>query len=378
MRVGLDARPALFSRTGIGRAARELFIALSARADMQVLGYGAAWRRPRAEAGLPGVRTPRIPARLQAALAPLGFGVETLLGPLDIFHHTDLVYAPVRRAREVMSLHDLTFLHGQGWHDAAFTERVEPRVRRAAARAAAIFVPCERVRDDVLARRVAPAERVHVVPLGCDHVDATRRSDDAAALSRLRARAGLPADAGPLVLLPGTREPRKNQLALLQAFVDLPRGTPGCLLFVGPRGWGCAELEATLAEGRRPAHVGVLGEVPEEELAVLLRGADVVAYPSLAEGFGLPVAEALHCGRAVLTTRATPMADYGGDAVLAVDGHDVGALRDGLRQLLGDATLRAALGAAGRRRVERLTWARAAEATHAIYQHVGGNVDSAR
>jgi len=378
VRVGIDARPALFSRTGIGRAARELRIALSARPGLQVVGYGAAWRRPRADADLAGVRAPRLPARVQLALAPFGFGVETLLGPLDLFHHTDLVYAPVRRAVEVMSLHDVTFLHGQGWHDAGFTARVEPRVRRAAARAAAIFVPCERVRDDVLARGVAPVGRVHVVPLGCDHVEATPQPDDAERLARLRARAGLPADGGPLVLLPGTREPRKNQLALLTAFRDLPRSAPACLLFAGPRGWGCAELEAALADGARPAHVGVLGEVSEEDLGVLLRGADVVAYPSLAEGFGLPVAEALRCGRAVLTSRGTPMADYGGDALLAVDGRDVAALREGLRQLAGDASLRAALGAAGRARVADLTWARAAAATHAIYQRVAGNVDSAR
>jgi len=379
LRVGLDVRPALLSRTGIGRVARELFGALSRRAGLHVRPFAAMARRPRAELALAGVRASPVPARLQRALAPLGFGVESLLGPLDVFQHTDLVFAPVARAAPVLIVHDLCFLHDEGWHDAGFARRVGPRLAAAAAEARAVVVPSARVAADVAARRLAPAERVHVVPWGADHVPAAPAPDDGARLAALRRRTGLPAE-GPLVLLPGTREPRKNQLAALSAFLrarGAARGAPAVLLLAGPRGWGCDELEARLADPSLAGAVGVAGEVEEAELAALLRGADVVLYPSLAEGFGLPVAEALRCGRAVLTSAATPMADLGGAAVLAVDPRDATALEQALAALLADPSRRAALGEAGRRVAAPLSWDATAARLEALYRTLVAGVDSA-
>ncbi|MHC5212084.1 MAG: glycosyltransferase family 4 protein [Planctomycetota bacterium] len=379
MIVGLDVRPALYGRSGFGRVARELLGALAARPGLEVRAYGAAWRRVRhalpARAGRLRATSRRLPARLQHALAPLGFSVETLLGPLDVFQHTDLVFAPVRRAREVLIVHDLLFLHGRGFHDEGFRRRVEPRLRRRAHAAAAVVVPSDRVAQDVVGRGLAPPGRVHVVAWGCDHVDPGAQDDDAARVERLLREAGVDDLGRPLVLAPGTREPRKNHAALLEACRALP-GHAATLVLAGARGWGCEDLEARLAEPATRGRCAVLGEVSEADLAALLRRADVVAYPSLAEGFGLPVAEAMRCGRAVLTSADSPMADLGGDAVLAVPRPDAGSLGEALGALLADAPRREALGQAARERVAALTWDRTAAALHALYQTLPGCVDS--
>ena len=418
LRVGIDLRPALLGRTGVARVAAELYRALDRRAGLQVQPWVSSWSRPRADHGLRAPRArgfargedaahglgadrlPRVPlpGRLAHLLAPCGFGVETLLGPLDVFQHTDLVFAPVRRAREVVIVHDLAFLAGEAWHDTAFARRVAPRLRRRLARAAGVIVPSARSAAELRSSGLLPPgfapSRLRVAPWGVDHLDLVPRPDDAERRAALLERAGLAPEAfSPeagaggllLVLVPGTREPRKNQLSLLEAFAALPRDlarddagrpVPAALLFAGPRGWGCDELERRLAScARDPAlagRVGVAGELDEPDWSLALRSAQVVAYPSFAEGFGFPVAEALAVGRAVLTARDTPMTDLGGEAVLAVDPRDPAALRAGLAALLADPARRAALSAAGPARVAGLRWSSTAAVAQALYEDIAG------
>jgi len=403
--VGVDLRPALLSTTGVARAARQCYLALRDRPELTVRGFGASWARPRYGADLPDVVAPRLPGRLAAWMAPLGFSVETLMGRLDVFQHTDLVFPPVRRAAQVLFVHDLLFLGpsqgvasrvstsggaaasaagapregaGRGWHDPGFAERVGPRLFARAAEAAAVVVPHTRVADDALRLGLVEPERLVVLPLGLDHVSPRPEPDDEQRVAAVMARAGLPRRSGDelLVLVPGTREPRKNQLALLHAFMRLPVGLGARLLLVGPAGWGCPELErvlldrACLRDERGEARVAAAGEVSEPDLAALMRRADVVAYPSLAEGYGLPALEAMALGRAVLTSRGTPMGDLGGDAALCIDPTDPSSLERGLSELLRDASLRAVLSNAAPARVAGLTWASHAEGLSRVYQAV--------
>jgi glycosyltransferase involved in cell wall biosynthesis len=374
--IGVDLRPALLTTTGVARVARESYLALAARDDVSVKGYGASWARPRFGADLPSVVAPRLPGRVANWLAPLGFSVETLLGRLDVFQHNDFVFPPVRRAAEVIFVHDLHFLAGRGWHDPGFAERVGPKLFATARRCAAVVVPNDRVRADALRLGLGSAERLVVQPLGLDHIDPAPRPDDGERLARVMTRCGLPQRPGDevLVVVPGTREPRKNQLALVTAFLRDGGDLPARLLLVGPRGWGVPELEAlladeqALADPRGEARVATAGEVSEADLGAILRGADVVAYPSFAEGFGLPALEAMALGRAVLTSRDTPMADVGGEAVLAVDATDPAALLAGLERLVREPELRYSLAATAPARVSSLTWASHAAGLVSVYE----------
>ncbi|MED5330273.1 MAG: glycosyltransferase family 1 protein [Planctomycetota bacterium] len=370
MRIGVDARPALFGVTGFSTVAQQTMRALSRREGIEVVGYGAAWRRPRLDAPREGVVRRRIPARIQQALHPFGFGVETLLGSLDIFHHTDLVFAPVSRTPEVLTINDVFFLRHPEWHGQGFARRVEPRLRRKAKAAQVVVVPCTRVADEVLALRIAPAEKIEVVSYGADHIDSEPKADDQRARDRLLRQAGLsPTDDLLLVLAPGTREPRKNHRRLIEAFLNLEH-TRAVLLLVGPPGWGCPDVEVLLREDPNSKKLATLGEVSSSEMNLLLRISDLVAYPSLAEGFGLPVAEAMACGRAVLTSGSTPMSDFGGEAVYTVDPHDVRALSVALGRLLDDPILRADLGRAAVSASAALTWESTAKQLVTLYNGI--------
>lgn len=375
LRVGIDARPALFGRSGFGRVVRESCRALRARGRVELVPWGGAWQRPREDADLPGVCGPRLPARLIAALSALGLSVETWCGALDVFHHTDLVFAPAGRAREVLTVYDLVYLADDDWHEPGFAAAALRRLRPRLAAARAVVVPCARVADDLLARGLAPATKVHVAPLGCDHVDPRPGVDDEERVRGLLRACGLQPGERRLLVL-GTREPRKNQAAVLAAHLARGRADER-LIFAGAPGWGVPELEARLADprvagsprapGGDGATVAVLDEVSEDDLSALLRTVDAVVYPSLAEGFGLPVFEALRCGRPVLTARGTPMADLAGEAVLAVDPRDPGELARGLDALLDDPRRAAELSAAGPAAVAGSTWASHAEALEHVY-----------
>jgi len=199
------------------------------------------------------------------------------------------------------------------------------------------------------------AERLRVVPLGVrvppEHAE---RSD------RVRRRYGLER---PFILFVGTVEPRKNLHRVIEAFRELDAAEME-LIVVGPQGW--KEDVGDALDGSR-GRARTLGYLPREELDVLYAEAAAVVYPSLAEGFGLPVLEAMANGAAVVTSAGTATEEVAGDAAILVDPLDVGAIARALQRLIDDRALAAALGAAARARASTFTWERTAELAAAVY-----------
>jgi glycosyltransferase involved in cell wall biosynthesis len=244
------------------------------------------------------------------------------------------------------------FEGAHGLPTSALTERLTLPI--AARRAAGFICISEATRRALEERFPSTRGRTVTIPLG-----ASGAFFDASPAA-VPHRYGLDAD---YVLAVGTLEPRKNLPRLIEAFVSLPEAVRDGrrLVLVGSRGWSNAELDAMVRRHER--EVRVLGFVSDEDLPGLLAGAQVFAYPSLAEGYGLPVAEAMAAGVAVLTSDRSSLPEVAGDAALLVDPSDVQAIAAGLERLLCDDSLRNELAAKGRRRAEGMTWDRAARET---------------
>jgi glycosyltransferase involved in cell wall biosynthesis len=181
----------------------------------------------------------------------------------------------------------------------------------------------------------------------------------------LRARLGLD---GPYLLGLGTVEPRKDLPTLVRAFAALAGELPHRLVLAGLAGWGAGELDAAVAASGVADRILVPGYVPEADKAALLTGADVFAYPSRYEGFGLPVLEAMACGTPVVTTTGGSLPEVAGDAATLIEPGDADALAAALAKLAADPAARQDAAARGRQRAATFTWEHCATRTAAAYR----------
>lgn len=282
--------------------------------------------------------------------------VERATGAVDVVHATAHV-ASASRAPWVATVHDLHFLHEPSHftrRGISVFERFLDLVRDEATLA---VCPSEATRSDCIDAGIE-AGRLRVVPWAT-----TSTAVASGAAEAVRRRYALDR---PFVLFAGTAEPRKNLDRLLTAFEQLGP-VDAELVLVGATGWG---------DGPRPdaldGRARHLGFVPRTDLDALYAAATVVAYPSIREGFGLPVLEAMVQGAAVVTSASTSTAEVVGDAGVLVDPLDVASIAGGLDTLLGDPDRRARLGAAARVRAATYTWTATAEGMAALYRDAAG------
>jgi glycosyltransferase involved in cell wall biosynthesis len=348
MRIGLDCTPLLGQRTGVGRYTQSLLKALTAYDD-ELVATAFTFRGRAALAGaLPdGVQVACRPAparALQALWARSDWPpVERLSGRLDVFHATNFVLPPLRRARGVLTIHDLSYLHRPETVSAA-SSRYRTLVPRSIKRASVVLTPSAATAVAVQSAYDVDVPVV-VTPLGVDPTWATATPPDEA----LRRQLGLPSA---YLLFVGTLEPRKDLQTLLAAHQLLPDAPP--LVLVGPPGWG-AELDT--ADCITP------GYLEDEQLRQVVAGASALVLPSLDEGFGIPVVEALAAGTPVVASDLPVLHEVGGTVTAYAEPGDPAAFAAALQQVLddpGDPTAR-------RRHGGAYTWARCAEATRAAY-----------
>jgi glycosyltransferase involved in cell wall biosynthesis len=342
---------------GTAVAALGMARALAERHDLEIVGVAALHRGPPADGWSPPVevahaRLPRI-ALYESWHRLRRPAVESATGPVDVIHATSIAMPP-RSSPLVLTLHDLAFVRDPGH----FTARGLRFFRRglALARHDADIVLCSSTAtmQDCEAAGFERGRLRHV-PLGIDVLTAPREEVD-----RVRARYGLER---PYVLWTGTIEPRKNLPGLLRAFGSTDADVD--LVLAGPRGWN-EDLDDLAPTAR--ARVHVLGFVPREDLGPLYAGARAFCWPSLLEGFGFPVLEAMAQGTPVITSRGTSTEELAAGAGLLVDPRDPGAIADALGAILSDDDLSGRLSRAGRRRAREYTWERCARLVADAYR----------
>jgi glycosyltransferase involved in cell wall biosynthesis len=293
----------------------------------------------------------------------LGWLSPALRG-LDVVHAPSVAVPPRDRARLVVTIHDLAPL--------LFPETFPPRGRRfhlqgiraAARRAALVITVSEAASAEILEHTSIPAERLRVVPNGVDLLQA-----DQDTVAETLARRGL--SGVPYVLWVGSLEPRKNVGVLVAAFARLLAAEPELphrLVLAGPLGWlhdsllPAAEVAALGDRLLRP------GRVSQAELRALYAGAELFAFPSRHEGFGLPVLEAMAQGTPVLCADIPALVEVSGGAARLVKGNELDAWVTALSELVRDPAARAALAQAGRQRAAQFSWERSVRATRAVYE----------
>jgi glycosyltransferase involved in cell wall biosynthesis len=285
---------------------------------------------------------------------------------LDLFHATHYVLPPLFRGRAIVTIHDIIhLLYPQFLPNRAAHFYARFMIRRALSRADRIITVSYNSKRDLADYFAVPASRIEVIYNG---VSPRFRPDvPVEEQARVARKYGL---RSPYLLFLGGEKPHKNLQGVVRAFAEALRKAPlpHVLALAGPPPRSPARLEALIAALDLTDRVLRPGLVEEDDLAGLLAGADVLLYPTLYEGFGLPVVEAMACGTPVLTSSTSALQEIAGGYAYLVDPMDLDAIARGIVALTTDEKLRSDFRALGRKRALDFSWDKAAEKTLEVYR----------
>ncbi|MFN0073364.1 MAG: glycosyltransferase family 4 protein [Chloroflexota bacterium] len=365
LHIAVDGRLLAYSNSGISEYTRQLVTQMAPmlHATERLTMLHSA-RRARPELGVLGVRYARALTPPHHSLEQISLPIELARLSARVVHSPDFIpplHGPWRRA---ITVHDLAFL--------LYPETVTPasreyygQVRKAVQVADAVISVSHHTAADITAMLDVDPARVHVIPNGID--PRLMPVSDPAVLGRWRATHGLDR---PYILFAGTIEPRKNLPLLAEAFACLREEHDVMLVLLGARGWLYEPTFERIQSLGIGEHVRILEQIPRQEWATAYSGAAVAVTPSIYEGFGLPVLEAMVCGAPVVSSDASSLPEVVGEAGLLFRSGDRDDLVRALKRVLEDDDLRARLQTAGHARVKEFSWQKAAAATLDVYRRI--------
>ena len=371
MRIGLNAllcsRGQNYRRTGVSRYIDELIRGLaSSTPGDDLVAYvdrgfePEGWSATQLRHALIPVRNPAV----RIGWEMTGLTMRAFRDRLDVFHGTVNTLPFGIRAATVVTVHDLAFLKYPEQITGKRYQYLRRMIESSVKRSDLVLTPSKSTRSDVINLFGAAPELVVATPLGVDPRFRPATPDEMTSVVR---KYGV---VHPYILSVGTLEPRKNLPMLIRSFAALRDEIPHDLVLAGPAGWLMEEIERTIADSWIQERIRRIGFVEDADLAALYSGADVVAIPSLYEGFGLPVLEAMASGAPVLTSNVSSLPEIAGDAGILVDPTNLESVVDGLRRVLGSEDLRRQMRAAGPAQAAQFTWARTAAETLVAYRSV--------
>lgn len=375
VRIGIDVTAALTQGGGIGRYVRELTRALAAADNTTT--YKLFTAKPPATFPVPDplpqtTNFTHKPAPIDESWlyrlwyrARLPLPVQMVTGKLDLFHSPDFVLPPVAgNIPTLLTVHDLSFVHYPHVYEERLVTYLNKVVPWSVKRATHILADSQATKDDLVRIYDTPDEKVSVLYSGVSDDFQPVSSDKKLAAVRKKYHLG----SKPFVLTVGTVQPRKNYEMLVRAFAKLDSDVT--LAIAGGKGWLERGLSAEIATHNLQKRVKLLGFVDDADLPALYSAATLFVMPSLYEGFGIPILEAMACGVPIISSDSSSLPEVVGDAGILLPSDDETAWMTAMRDLLHDASRRANMVGKGAIRAHKFTWQRAAIQLQSIYQNL--------
>ncbi|MCD6192862.1 MAG: hypothetical protein DRI99_00615 [Candidatus Aminicenantes bacterium] len=378
MRIGIDLRPFLKEETGVGVYLKNLLNRL-AQIDQEneYFLFSCSWKDRFPPEKVPSFRYKVFRHfRLPVKLIDYCWYRQGWL-PLEIFfaHRLDIVHSPTpiaipTRGKKIITIYDLFFLREPGQADETARRFFSRRLSRSIKEAAAIITISRSSAQEIIEHFPGVGEKVRVIYLGVDPIAWKLTPREEKELRSFKEALSLPQE---YFLFVGAFEPRKNLPRLIEAFHLLhQQGHPEYLVLVGREGQDSQKIRDTLRKLKLESHVLIRGYASAEKLKYYYKGAKALLFPSLAEGFGLPVLEAMASGLPVIASRAPAIPEVAGEAALYFEPSSAEDIATQISQFLCQPGLVEKMIEAGFRRIKNFTWEKTASQTLNLYREIGG------
>jgi len=370
MRIGIDANPILGDRGGVGWHTYHLLKALvDLKEDVEWMAYVRPGMLRERSTDLEYFKKAESEGRFRwIEASKFGMRWRGKTDGLDLYHGPNFKMQTSGRFGGVVTVHDLWLDRYPQYSTKLLGQRASfYRTKRTARRARRVITVSEASARDIESLYGLPRNRIAVIPNAVSDDFCPLEEPDGPA--QVQRRFGLPTDR--FILFVGGADPRKNHRTLLRAYAQrADRLRDCCVVLVGDVHHRFGDMMDTVKALDLERFVVCTGRLPLADLRLLYSTATVFVFPSIYEGFGMPVLEAMACGAPVITSNSTSLPEVAGDAALLVDPENVEALGEALQRLMADPALRATLCAKGFERAKGFTWDRSARMTMNLYREL--------